>query len=31
MRFFYNKRLNDINIEIKNDELKLDKFSNVKI
>ena len=30
MRFFYNKPLNDINIEIKNDELKLDKFSNVK-
>ena len=30
MRFFYNKFLNDINIEIKNDELKLDKFSNVK-
>ena len=30
MRFFYNKPLNDINIEIKNDELKLDNFSNVK-
>ena len=30
MRFFYNKPLNDINTEIKNDELKLDKFSNVK-
>ena len=29
-RSFYNKYLNDINIEIKNDELKLDKFSNVK-
>ena len=30
MRFFYNKPLNDINTETKNDELKLDNFSNVK-
>ena len=29
-RFVYNKYLNDINKKIKNDELKLDKFSNVK-
>ena len=29
-RFVYNKHLNDINKKIKNDELKLDKFSNVK-